>query len=412
MTREEEVANDQSRTDDPDLKLVLENNRSALDTEPQNPYLLQRKIASWSHDKDAKLFNYQSDLLKRNTLIIDLKANKTPGVVRRTEKKINEAKHPSTLSSLGTLSVLNAAAQAHHETGKALIRSLQELSSKRLDDVGLALTILQLQIQRGSKGAALATLQTFLTRLEESEDSDTTDIRFSPGLVALHVSLMRSQGSETSSKTELKKAAKYWQTRPASDASSMLLEAGIELLRSSNSEDLQLAGSTFEKLFTEQHGSHIAAAGLVASLAPSDPEKAKQYVNQLPQVSTLIQGVDIESLIGAGVAAPPRNPNAPKRSAPGGDDADKKSSKKRRMGQLPQNYDETKKPDPERWLPLRDRSSYRPKGKKGKKKAQESTQGGVVKEEEMLDLVGGGGVKVERAPASGGGNKKKKKGKK
>lgn len=383
-----------------------------MDTETQNPYLLQRKVASWSQDKNAKLFNYQCDLLKRNALITDLKANKTPGIVRRTEKTIGEGQHPSTLPTLGTLSVLNAAAETHHETGTALIRSLKQLSAKRPNDIGLILTIVQLQIQQGSKGAAFATLQTFLAQLEGSEDPETQNARFSPGLVALNVSLMRSQDSETSSKTELKKAAKYWQSRPAGGVSSLLLEAGIELLRSSNSEDLQLAGSAFEKLFAEEHGSHIAAAGLVASLAPSDPKKATQYVNELPEVSTLIQGVNVESLIDAGVAAPPKNPNAPKRSAPGADDADKKSSKKRRTGKLPKNYDENKKPDPERWLPLRDRSSYRPKGKKGKKKAAESTQGGVVKEEEMLDLVGGGGVKVEKAPASGGGNKKKKKGKK
>ena len=68
--------------------------------------------------------------------------------------------------------------------------------------------------------------------------------------------------------------------------------------------------------------------------------------------------------------------------------------------------------DPERWLPLRDRSSYRPKGKKGKKKAADLTQGGVVKEEpESLELAGGAGtVKVEKSVP--GKSKNKKKGKK
>ena len=82
---------------------------------------------------------------------------------------------------------------------------------------------------------------------------------------------------------------------------------------------------------------------------------------------------------------------------------------------MPKDYVEGKAMDPERWLPLRDRSSYRPKGKKGKKKAMELTQGGVVKEEgESLELAGGAGtVKVEKAAGGGGGGKaKKKKGKK
>ncbi|CRK48855.1 hypothetical protein BN1723_016965, partial [Verticillium longisporum] len=87
---------------------------------------------------------------------------------------------------------------------------------------------------------------------------------------------------------------------------------------------------------------------------------------------------------------------------------------KKRKRKLPKDFEEGKKMDPERWLPLRDRSSYRPKGKKGKKKANDSTQGGFVKEEETLELAGGAGsVKVERAPtASSSSNKKKKKGKK
>ena len=406
------MADANRRTDDPDLNLVLRNNHLSLEEQPQNPYLLQRKVASRSNSKDAKLFNYQSDILNRNTLVVDLKANKVDGIVRRTEKAIKAAKQPSLHPSLGSLSVLNAAAEAHHETGKALIRSLQTLLKKRPNDVGLALTLVQLHIQQGSKGAAVSQLHSFLRELEDSEDDELKDVRFGPGLVALNVSLMRSQGSETSAKMELKYALKHWQARPAGGASSLLREAGIELLRSSNSEDLQLAGSAFKKLFAEQHGSHIAAAGLVASLATLEPEKAKQYVNELPEVSTLIQGVDVETLITAGVAAPPKNPSGAKRSAPNARESDKKPTKKRRVGKLPQSYDENKKPDPERWLPLKDRSSYRPKGKKGKKKAQESTQGGVVKEEEMLDLVGGGGVKVEKAPASGGTNKKKKKGKK
>jgi signal recognition particle subunit SRP72 len=64
--------------------------------------------------------------------------------------------------------------------------------------------------------------------------------------------------------------------------------------------------------------------------------------------------------------------------------------------------------DPERWLPIKDRSSYRPKNKKGKKKAMEATQGGVVKDEE-LELAGGAGtVKVEKSNVGGGKAKKKK----
>lgn len=373
--------------------------------------MLQRKAATWAdRAKDAKLFNYQSELLTRNGLVVDLQAQKVRGVGDRTAKTLSGARHPTSVPWLNALSVLNAVAETHGASGKQLTRELQELSQKRPDDVGLVLTLIQTQVQQGNHGAALSTLDAFLSRIEKDDSPETKDTRFSPGLVALAVSLMRDQGRETSAKAELVKAAKYWQDRPAGYATSLLQEAGIELLRSSNPDDLQLAGSAFDKLFAGQKGSHIAAAGLVASLAPSDPAKVQRHVDELPAVEDLIQDVDVEQLVQGGVAMPAKRPGALKRAAP--DDSEKKATKKRRKRKLPKNYEEGRTPDPERWLPLRDRSSYRPKGKKGKKKAQESTQGGMVKEEETLELVGGGGVKVERAPASGSSNKKKKKGKK
>lgn len=380
-----------------------------MDKDTTNPYLLQRKFAAVASEKNAKLFNYQSSLLRQNELVVNLRAHKAPGVQKRTAKVVAQGQHPTNAPDLSVLSVLNAAAAGHGSSVSETYRSLLELSKKRPNDVGLTLTIIQIQLKQHHTGAALSILESFLDRLQKSETPGSTDVRFCPGLVALAVSLMRSQGRATSAKAELIKAASHWQSRPAASASSLLKEAGIELLRSSNPQDLQLAGLSFQKLFDEQRGSHIAAAGLVASLAPSDPSKVEQHVNDLPPVETLIEGVDVASLLRDGVATTAKSVQVRKR--PATEDTSEKATKKRRKNKLPKNYDPNKKPDPERWLPLRDRSSYRPKGKKGKKKAGESTQGGVVKEEETLELVGGGGVKVEKAPASNS-SKKKKKGKK
>lgn len=58
-----------------------------------------------------------------------------------------------------------------------------------------------------------------------------------------------------------------------------------------------------------------------------------------------------------------------------------------RKSRLPKDYEQGKAPDPERWLPLRDRSTYRPRGKKGRAKAA-LTQGGVV---DKAQATGGGG---------------------
>ncbi|KAF5659378.1 signal recognition particle subunit srp72, partial [Fusarium heterosporum] len=399
-----------NREEDPDLALIIGNNLVALEPKDENPYLVERRFSALTaKEGNAKLFKHQSNILQRNKLTVDLQILKGAGVKRRTDALLAEAKHPSTSPEIGVVSVLSAAASSQGTTGKELLKNLQGLVQKRPHDVGLVLTIVQIQLNEGHIGSALSILESFLQRLEKAETEDTQNARFSPGLVALTVTLFRAQGRESSARAELVKAAAHWQSRQVTWVVSLLEEAGIELMKSSNPKDLQLAGASFQKLFDEQKGSDVVTAGLVASFAPSEPSRVEQHLQVLPSVDSLIEGVDVESLLSAGVATTTSKigTSSLKRAAPSG--SAETTNKRRRNIRLPKNYVEGTKPDPERWLPLRDRSSYRPKGKKGKKKAGESTQGGMVKEEETLDLVGGGGVKVEKAPPP---SKKKKKGKK
>lgn len=399
-----------SANDGRDFAIITQNNHFSLEA-PGNPFLRQRKAESlMASAAQSDLFNYQSNILKRNNLIIDLAAFKTQGVANRTEKTLRQATLPSINPQTTAAAIVNAAAHTQGLNDKEALRKLQALATKRTNDVGLALTIVQLQLRQEQAGAALTTLTTFLNRLESSGETNDTDVRFSPGLVALAVSLFRSQQREASAKAEIVKAAQYWQNRPSHAVGSLLLEAGIELMRSSNADDLLLAGSAFEKLLREQQATDVASAGLVAAYAASDASRVRQNADQLPPVGDLISGIDADELFAAGVAASKRSAVSKKRSAP--EEANAEKATKRRRRKLPKNYVEGKTPDPERWLPLRDRSSYRPKGKKGKKRAGEATQGGMVKEEETLGLVGGGGVKVEKASAPSSNNKKKKKGKK
>lgn len=123
----------------------------------------------------------------------------------------------------------------------------------------------------------------------------------------------------------------------------------------------------------------------------------------------MIKGINVNLLINKGVATRD-NCTGAKRPAPDGATDERATKKCRKRRRLPKNVVEGKAPDPERWLPLRDRSAYRPRGKKGKKRVAESTQGGIVRDEETLGLVGGGGVKVEKTPAAGSTKKKGKKG--
>lgn len=53
----------------------------------------------------------------------------------------------------------------------------------------------------------------------------------------------------------------------------------------------------------------------------------------------------------------------------------KEKKKKKRKPRLPKNYDPSTTPDPERWLPLKERSYYRKSRRKGGATAVRGTQG-------------------------------------
>ncbi|KAK4241226.1 hypothetical protein C8A03DRAFT_30568 [Achaetomium macrosporum] len=419
---------------DGSTKVVARTNALVLQAE-SNPYMAQRLAESLPEIKgNDKLFEYQSSILRRNKYILDLQMQKFTGVQKSASRILSKERVPAISSFKCDLGVLGAAAASQLQTGRDALRHVLPLLETRPDDVGLLLTVIQLYVQLQNPGPAINLLEAFLKRLEAATTPDHADVRFAPGLVALAVSLYRTQGRHTAIRKELANAAAHWQMKteqptPSGPGTSLLREAGIELLRSSHPADLAAAGEAFSHLVAAQPADRTAKAGLVASLATTDFSKVQPYLDTLPSVEDLTRGVDVAALLDAGVAAAPALARAQlargKKRPLEADDREgatrekqqqQPAAKKRRRRKLPKSYDPDKQPDPERWLPLRDRSSYRPKGKKGKKRAAEATQGGVVREEETLELAGGAGsVRVEKAPAGGaggGGGKKKKKGKK
>lgn len=419
-----------SEISDHSTRWVAQNNSLARE-QGSNPYMTARLAESIKPPTDnSRPFEYQAAVLRRNKEVIELQCQKFSGVRSRARTGLareDASSAPDTSREASNLGVLHAAAVSHLQTGKEALRSILPLLESRPDDIGLLLTIIQLYIQTENPAPALSLLEALFRRLEAAAAPDHADVRFSPGLVALAVALYRLQGRHAAVRAELSRAAMHWQQQPAAGSSdlrngsalSLLRQAGIELLRSQNPSDLSTAGAAFSRLCEEQRD-RLAEAGLVASFATSDPSRAQLYMADLTPVEKLTAGVDVSALLDAGVASLPSSstnttaPGSRKRGAAASADGAAPAKKPRRSrAKLPKDYDPEKKPDPERWLPLRDRSTYRPKGKKGKKKAAEATQGGVVKEEETLELVGGAGaVKVEKAPAGGAGAKKKKKGKK
>lgn len=413
-----------------------------MGAEDRNPFLTQRLAQSVADlSGNDRLFDYQSAIFRRNRYALDLAIHKFNGVESATSKQILDASTPTASREIAELGVISAAARAHLETGKAALKQILPMLEKRPHDIGLLLTIIQLYVQTHNPGPALNLLETFLRRLEAATTPDHLDVRFAPGLVAVAVALYRLQGRQNSVRIELARASAHWRSKPKDSATShsLLREAGVELLKSSNPKHHAAAGATFETLVSKGDDT-TATAGLVASFAGTDYAKIEPYLEGLTPVDRLTANVDVRALLNAGVASAAPPPTTTTAGAAGASTGKKRAAdgepsgaatatmnkRRKKKPRLPKNYEEGTKPDPERWLPLRDRSTYRPKGKKGKRRAQEATQGGFARgaaataddHQETLELVGGAGaVKVEKAGGGGGGGggggkKGKKKGKK
>jgi signal recognition particle subunit SRP72 len=388
-------------------RYVAQVNSIAASKEHSNPYLSHRLFhASPKPPVTDQHFSFQSNIIRQDGYVMDLLVHKSEGVALSTAKLIESTPAPTTSPSINTAAVLHAAAHSRNMTEKAALKAILPLLEKRPNDVGLLLTITHLYLLTNNPAAATHLLESFFKRLEQSGSSSDLDVRNAPGLVATLVSLYSRQGRFSTSKTELAKAASYWRHKSKTGTSkSLMVAAGAALLDTHSPDSLSAAADIFTKLHEQDSNDRAATAGLVAAYSLSTPDKlTPDLLNSIPQAERLTADIDAAALEAAGIPSlTPTTvvkPESRKRAAP----KELTSKAKRiRKSLMPKEFDPNKKMDPERWLPMRDRTYYKPKGRKGKKKMEGLTQGGPVAEEkaaqEGKQVVAGGG-------GAGGGQKK------
>lgn len=397
-------------------RYIAQVNSIAASKEHSNPYLSHRLFhSSPKPPVTDQHFSFQSNILRQDEYVISLLSQKVAGVASSTDKVISATPAPSLSPAVNMAAVLNAAAHARNtETEKAALKEIVPLLEKRPSDVGLILTIMHLYVITNNYAAATHLLESFFKRLEQSNSASDLDVRFAPGLIASLVSLYAQQGRPGAAKTELAKAAEYWRkphkSKTEAPSKSLMVAAGTALLDTHNPENVKAAGEIFKSLYDQDNEDRAAIAGLVAAYSIIDPSSIPDdLLSYLPEASRLIQGIDASALEMAGV------PQGTLTTANIAADARKRSiaptkpvhsrTKRLRKARIPNEFVEGKKMDPERWLPMRDRSYYRPKGRKGKKRMEGLTQGGAVADEK-----GSAPTQEKKATKDQGKGKKKGKG--
>ncbi|KAJ4710920.1 Signal recognition particle subunit SRP72 [Melia azedarach] len=209
-----------------------------------------------------------------------------------------------------------------------------------------------------------------------------SDIQHMPATVATLVALKERAGDIDGAAAVLDSAIKWWLNAMTEDnkLGVIMQEAASFKLRHGREED---ASRLYEEL-VKTHGSIEALVGLVTTSARVDVDKAEAYEKKLKPLPGL-RGVDVDSLEKTSGAKHVEGASHVGVTGLQEENKNKEKTKKKRKRKprYPKGFDPANPgppPDPERWLPKRERSSYRPR-RKDKRAAQvRGSQGAVVRD--------------------------------
>jgi len=370
-------------------------NKILAESNSLNPYLAHR---IYHHalvlPESDRFFNFQATRIKQNETALDFMTGKVAGLKTSQRKNSSLGPDPDPVASAAAA----AATQFEVHGGREGVKALTPLLESQPKDVGVAVAAAHLCMSTKNHGSAILTMETLFRHLEESGSEKDLDMRFSPGLVAIVISLYAVEGSKSRIETELEKASTHW--RGKQRHTDLLRAAGLALLKSDDERKVEQAHGIFQTCSEVAPMDPFAKIGLIAATAVRDPLQASKDAHSLTAINKLTAGIDVAALEEAGIPSTTQSSNllSRKRAA----DTMKRPKKRIRKSRLPKDFDPKKKPDPERWLPLRDRSNYRSKGKKAKKVA--TTQGGFDEAEgrgsgaatPVVGVIGGGGAKSKK----------------
>ncbi|PUZ53587.1 hypothetical protein GQ55_5G063100 [Panicum hallii var. hallii] len=241
-----------------------------------------------------------------------------------------------------------------------------------------------------SKGVLLALAQIAANanhfQLAADSLSKIPDIQHMPATVATLVALRERLGDSNAAASVLDSAVQWWKNSMNGNNKLDLFTREAAEFKLSHGRDEE-ACLLYEEL-VKSHGSTEALAGLVVTSARTNLGKAEQYEKKLKPLPGL-QGVNVESLEKTSAARHVEGPQDMTVDVP--EEVKKQKAKKRkRKPRYPKGFDPANPgppPDPERWLPRRERSSYRPK-RKDKRAQVRGAQGAVSRETAATNASG------------------------
>jgi signal recognition particle subunit SRP72 len=182
------------------------------------------------------------------------------------------------------------------------------------------------------------------------------------GLVAVLVNQLKSSGEIDRCMKILDDAFKWWMDCDDAQKRLQVLWEIAKFKLSCNRP--QEAAQVLEYLCRQDMTNINYLATLISAYSRFAPQKADELSNSLPKVKGEMT-MDVDSLEHMPTFHHSRRDRKPQDKVVDMADSSKEKRKKKRKKRLPKNYDPSKAPDPERWMPLRERSYYKKSKKRG-----------------------------------------------
>ncbi|RKP05924.1 hypothetical protein THASP1DRAFT_32246 [Thamnocephalis sphaerospora] len=321
---------------------------------------------------EAKLFMSQRRVLAANRAIMQLRLKKASimlyTVAREAAKRLSSHEPRWSVPYL-----ISAAAPYCQGKRQRAVEELKRALEKQPSLSGVRLALVRLLIDAGQALPALELLDAG----EQSDRPHQTDA------LSMAVRVYESAKRPEQAHAALDRAlAHHQKAKDTKSANAVLRLRAAFRLRQGQAEG---AAQDYAQLVQADPDDTEALAGLVTAYADYKSEQADQYASMLvsPPPMKRLNLDELEAHVpGLGRSSVPRQMAAAKKASK--TPVQTAVSKRKRANPPAKNFDPAKQPDPERWLPKRERAGFKPKGRKrgGKAAASGGSQG--------VALVGGG----------------------
>mmetsp|Transcript_24013 Transcript_24013/g.55431 ORF Transcript_24013/g.55431 Transcript_24013/m.55431 type:complete len:411 (+) Transcript_24013:86-1318(+) len=257
----------------------------------------------------------------------------------------------------------------------AVMEYVKEHSDSMDAVVSVMVSLSQLYVQTGRTDQALQLLADL-----------PAEVRSQPRILEVVVALQQGKNGD-SAIAGLRQAIEYWTSVGEEGEETLALVLQLASKAATDLKDSSFAAEVFKLYLSNIDGSDTATlCGLVAALVNTDVEEAEEYAQRL-QVPAF-DHLDPEELELAPI--PKMSVLRKAETEQDAPEAKRKRNRKKKI-RYPKNFDPEKPgppPDPERWLPKKERTEYKKKMRKRDKTLRGASQGGAVSDDAAFRAKG------------------------